>query len=357
MMTGQLSSPADESAVIRIVGQGLAGSTLALRLHDLGYQVRIYDNGYRTSSSRVAAGMWNPLSFVNLKRSWLAHELMPVMEKTYLNLERKLNCSFFHPMPMLRIFPDAGAANLWEEKSSHPEVASFIENKSLTDSESHYSQPFGSGVVKGAGWLDLPVYLDAARSFFLAHQVFEEREVSTENILDWLQEGDFVIQCTGWKPMQRSLWENLPIQTNKGQVLTVKADALTSAYMSNFGKFMIPLGNGLFRSGSTHEHGALDALPSDVAVEIEDDIRKSMKHPFSVIDHGAGFRPTTRDRQPVVGMHDVHNRLGVLNGLGSRGVMLVPLFTEHLIEHLMHGTPIMTEVHWRRFEERRLRRM
>jgi glycine oxidase len=351
-----LRSPGEESSVIHIVGQGLAGSTLALRLHELGYRVRVYDNGYKTSSSRVAAGMWNPMSFLNVKRSWLSHLLLPVLEKTYPALEQKLKSNFYHPMPLLRIFPDAGAANLWEEKSTHPEVASWMSSSSWKDSETHYVQPFGTGVVNGAGWLDLPLYLDAARSFFIAHNVFEERDVSAHEILEWLKEGDFVVQCTGWKPMSDNLWADLPIQTNKGQVITVRAQQLADDYMSNFGKFMIPLGNGLFRSGSTYEHGALDSAPSDAANEIQEDIRKSMKHPFSVIDHKAGFRPTTRDRHPVVGMHDVHDHLGVLNGFGSRGVMLVPFFVEHLIEHLMHGTPIMTEVHWKRFEERRLRK-
>jgi glycine/D-amino acid oxidase-like deaminating enzyme len=301
--------------------------------------------------------MWNPLSFLNVKRSWLSHLLLPALERTYPLLEKKLNSSFYFPMPLLRIFPDAGAANLWEEKSMHPEVESFIDANSISDSEVHYRQPHGSGVVKGAGWLDLPAYLDAARDFFIAQQAFEEREVSTQDILNWLQAGDLVIQCTGWKPMQQSLWSDLPIQTNKGQVLTVRVNDLTDAYMCNFGKFLIPLGEGLFRSGSTYEHGALDALPSDAAIEIQDDIRTSMKHSFEVVDHKAGFRPTTRDRHPVAGMHDRHARLGVLNGFGSRGVMLVPFFVEHFIEHLTQGTPIMSEVHWKRFEERRLRRM
>ena len=351
----QLRTPTDETATIRIVGQGLAGSALALRLHDLGYQVRVYDNGYRTSSSSVAAGMWNPLSFVNLKRAWLVHELLPAVESMYTRFEQKLNRSFYHPMPLLRIFPDAGAANLWEERAAHPEVAPYIDSHIPEDVDKHFIQPFGSGIVKSTGWLDLLAFIDGARVFLTAQHSFEESEISVADISGWLEQGDFVFQCTGWKPMADSLWNDLPIHTNKGQVLTLKVDGLTESYMSNFGKFMIPLGNGFFRSGSTYEHGALDALPSDVANEIRGDLGKSLKHMYSVVDHKSGFRPTTIDRQPVVGMHDVHRRLGVLNGFGSRGVMLVPFFVEHLLNHLTKGNPIMKEVHWKRFEERRRR--
>jgi glycine/D-amino acid oxidase-like deaminating enzyme len=350
-----LRSPQEETAIIRIVGQGLAGSTLALRLHELGYRVYLYDNGYLSSSSKIAAGMWNPLSFVNLKRTWMVDRLLPEMAATYTLLEQLLDCSFYHPKALLRIFPDAGSANSWEEKSIHPEVAFYMESDVPFDAETHFFLPHGGGVVKGAGWLDLPAFLEATRSFFQARQAFHEVEIGAAHMMEWLAQGDFVIQCTGWKPMADSLWSEVPIHTNKGQVFTLKLDGLTNAYLTNFGRFMIPLGDGLYRTGSTYEHGALDMLPTDVANEILVDVSNSVRHSFEVVNHKAGFRPTTIDRQPIVGMHDTYTRLGILNGFGSRGVMLVPFFVQHLIEHLTTGSPLMKEVNWKRFEERRKR--
>ncbi len=351
----QLRAPADETAVIRIVGQGLAGSTLALRLHDLGYKVRIYDNGYLSSSSMVAAGMWNPLSFVNLKRSWLAHELIPALQETYQRLEALLGCSFYHPLPLLRVFPDVGSANLWEERALHPEVAPYISQTELAGSEQHYGQPNGHGVVHGAGWLDLPLFLTAARAFLLDADSFHEGEVSAADITHWHEQGDWVIQCTGWKPMADNLWNDAPIQPNKGQVFTLSIEGLSADYMCNFGKFIIPLGSGLYRAGSTYEHGVLDTMPSEAANEILEDVQRCVKHSFSVFDHKAGFRPTTFDRKPVIGRHNQYERLCLFNGFGSRGVMLVPYFVEHLLNHLTTDSPIMKEVHWQRFAERRKR--
>ncbi|MFM7233007.1 MAG: NAD(P)/FAD-dependent oxidoreductase [Flavobacteriales bacterium] len=351
----RIHPPNQESAVIRVIGQGLAGSVLALLLMNRGYKVHVYDNGYRTSSSIIAAGMWNPLSFVNLKRSWLAHELLPALEKTYPLLESMLGTSFFHPKRLLRVFPDAGAANRWEEKSDHPETAPFMEQEILSDTGYHFRQPFGHGVVRGAGWLDLPQFMQAARTYFEERNSFTQAEIDSIQITNWLQEGDWVFQCTGWKPMADSFWKDVPIHTNKGQVLTMRIDGLNEDYMCNFGKFTIPLGNSMFRVGSTYEHGALDSLPSAVADEIIEDVKRSVKHAFTIEDHKAGFRPTTIDRQPVLGMHDEHARLGIFNGFGSRGVMLVPFFANQLIEHLIYGTSLIKEVDWRRFEERRLK--
>jgi len=351
----QIQLPNQESATIRIIGQGLAGSVLALLLINRGFKVHVYDNGYRTSSSIIAAGMWNPLSFVNLKRSWLAHELVPALEKTYPLLESMLGATFFHPQQLLRIFPDAGAANLWEEKCGHPETLSFTDQISLADSELHYRQPFGHGVVKGAGWLDLPQFLQASLNYLVGINSYTQTEVDSNQMLNWLEAGDWVFQCTGWKPMAESFWSGVPIHTNKGQVLTMRIEGLSEAYMCNFGKFVIPLGNSMFRVGSTYELGALDSLPSSVADDIVDDVGRCVKHMYSVVDHRAGFRPTTIDRQPAIGMHDQHSRLGIFNGFGSRGVMLVPFFANHFIECLTLGKPLMKEVDWRRFEQRRLK--
>jgi glycine/D-amino acid oxidase-like deaminating enzyme len=38
----------------------------------------------------------------------------------------------------------------------------------------------------------------------------------------------------------------------------------------------------------------------------------------------------------------------VLNGLGSRGVLLAPWCAAHLADHLFNGAPIDTEVAWDR---------
>jgi glycine/D-amino acid oxidase-like deaminating enzyme len=352
----QLLLPPDrESATIRIVGQGIAGSALALNLIERGYSVCVYDNDYRTSSSMIAAGMWNPLSFVNLKRAWLTHLLLPAMEEVYPRFESLLQASFFHPLPLVRIFPDAGSANIWEEKSIHPEVAPYLNAATMSESEIHFHQPHGHGIVKGAGWLDMPVFLDATRAFLEKRGAYVQAEITVEQMKLWLHEGDWVVQCTGWKPMQDSLWSAVPIHTNKGQVLTMRIEGLSEEYLSNFGKFTIPLGGSQFRVGSTYEHGALDMQPSEVANEIIEDVEKSVRHAFTVVDHKAGFRPTTIDRQPALGAHSQFERLIIFNGFGSRGVMLVPFFAQHLIESLVSGEPVMREVDWRRFERRRMK--
>lgn len=345
--------PEKNHDVFHIVGQGLAGSVLALLLMEQGFRVHVHDNGYQTSSSRVAAGMWNPVSFVNLKASWKALETVECMEGLYPKLERTLGASFFHPTSLVRIFPDAGAANVWEERKENPALQPFISEEEISGVEMHFHQPNGHGEVLRSGWLDLPAFLDASRSYFQSNDCFTEHDVSAADQEQWLAQGDWVIQCTGWKKLSDDFGADLPLMANKGQVYTLSIPELDANYMSNFGRFTIPLGNGLFRVGSTYEHRPTDPLPSAVAQEILEDVAHTIKHAFTVVDLKAGYRPTTIDRFPIVGLHPQQNHLGIFTGFGSRGVITVPLCAVDFVAHITSGAPLMPEVDWTRFARRK----
>jgi glycine oxidase len=68
-----------------------------------------------------------------------------------------------------------------------------------------------------------------------------------------------------------------------------------------------------------------------------------------VISHFAGIRPTVKDRKPLIGTHHQYNNIHILNGLGTRGVMLGPAMAIALFEHIEKGTPIAPEVDIKRF--------
>ena len=61
---------------------------------------------------------------------------------------------------------------------------------------------------------------------------------------------------------------------------------------------------------------------------------------FEVIEHYAGVRPTVKDRRPLVGTHPLHNTIHVLNGLGTRGVMLAPAMATSLFNNIENNIPL-----------------
>ena len=73
-----------------VVGQGLAGSVLALKLIENGYSIKVIDKPELSSCSKVAAGIWNPVVFKRITKSWMIDELMPEMLNFYRQSEKIL---------------------------------------------------------------------------------------------------------------------------------------------------------------------------------------------------------------------------------------------------------------------------
>jgi glycine/D-amino acid oxidase-like deaminating enzyme len=348
-----LASPEKETRKIRIVGQGLAGSVLALLLDDLGYQVVVADDGHQSSSSAVAAGMWNPLSFKKLHASWIADQLIPCAFRIYPRLQQKLGSQFFFPCDLIRIFPDVKSANEWDERSVHPEMKQFIGDDKNKIPGNDFHAPFGFGVVKNAGWLNTKVFLTAARVYFTSKKMLVEGKVDHRQIDQWLREKDIVVQCTGWKMAENAGFDWLPLVKNKGEVLTVSILDYETTDMFNFGKFLIPLGKGVFKLGATYELNPQHLEPTESAKkELLQDLKKSLAHPAVLVQHDTGYRPTVPDRKPLLGFDPDNHRSGVFTGFGSKGVMLIPFFAEMLIRHMCSGEALMKEVDISRYFSR-----
>lgn len=70
-----------------IVGHGLASVAVIehLRKHNASFVVFSDENP--NSSSKVAAGLYNPVTGRKMKQTWLADQLFPYLEEFYGNLE------------------------------------------------------------------------------------------------------------------------------------------------------------------------------------------------------------------------------------------------------------------------------
>lgn len=336
---------------IYIIGQGIAGSVLAFLLDRKGYTVQVIDDGHATSSSMVAAGMWNPVSFVRMSPSWYVDKLMPLAEEVYIEMEKVLGVSFFHPMDLVKIFPDNKTANKWDEHSTHPDMKDYLSAVQDESIRQQFKQPFGHGVVKHSGWLDIPAMLIALKKYFEdkgMHTISSFTKEDEAGILP-LEKNALVIYCTGWKNTELFAQE-VKVIPNKGEVLTIESEALQLTRMVNFGKFLIPMGNGKFRLGSTYLRDEPNSQPTeDGKSEILSYLKNHYSKDAQVSEHVSGYRPTTIDRKPIIGLHPKNQQLGFFNGFGSKGVMLIPYFAQHFIEHLHGNQQLMKEVSVERY--------
>ncbi|MFN8691857.1 MAG: FAD-dependent oxidoreductase, partial [Cyclobacteriaceae bacterium] len=108
-----------------VVGQGLAGSSLALHLAWAGRSVVVVDQPARNQSSSVAAGLFNPVTGKLLSKTWRADELFPYTFEFYQRAERTVGGTFFHPKPIYRPFLSIEEQNQW--MSAGPEWQPYLE--------------------------------------------------------------------------------------------------------------------------------------------------------------------------------------------------------------------------------------
>ena len=340
-----------------IVGQGLAGTLLAFSLLEKGEQVLIADDYNHASASQVAAGMWNPVTFKRLAASWLAKEMLEEMNVTFRKLEEKLQTSFFHALPVARIFNSIQDANFWDEKSDHPEVGRFLSARSNKSVQENFDSPFGNSEVNECGWLNVPLFREVSKNYFIQHGNFIEDAVN-ESEVEFLESSvvwkgrafDKLILCNGIGVNQWKGLESLDLIPNHGQVLDLKIENLEIDAVVNFGQFLLPFGNEKFRLGATYNWNEVPDEPTEEAKELLlSELTQRMDKTVVVESHKTGFRPTTRDRRPIIGFAKENERLGVFGGLGSKGVLLAPYFSKLFSAVLIEGAPIPKEVSTARF--------
>ena len=340
-----------------IVGQGLAGTLLAFSLLEKGEKVLIADDSKHPSASQVAAGMWNPVTFKRLAASWLAKEMLEEMNHTFGKLEEKLQSRFFHLLPVARIFNSIQDANFWDEKSDHPEVGRYLSARSNKSVQENFDSPFGNSEVNECGWLNVPLFREASKNYFIQHENYSEESVNEDDV-QFTSDGvlwkgkqfDKLILCNGigvnkWKGL-----EGLDLIPNHGQVLDLKIENLELDAIVNFGQFLLPFGNNKFRLGATYNWNEVPDEPTEEAKELLlNELNLRLNKSILVESQKTGFRPTTRDRRPIIGFAKGNNLLGVFGGLGSKGVLLAPYFAKLFSSVLTEGVSIPKEVNAARF--------
>ena len=340
-----------------IVGQGLAGTLLAFSLLEKGEEVLVADDYNHASASQVAAGMWNPVTFKRLAASWLAKEMLEEMNVTFLRLENKLQANFFHQLPVARIFNSIQDANFWDEKADHPEVGRYLSTRSNRSVQENFDAPFGNSEVNECGWLNVRLFLESSKNYFIndgnfINESVEESDVEFhESGLRWKEMAfDKIILCTGigvnrWKGL-----EDLDLIPNHGQVLDLHIEGLVLDVIANFGQFLLPYGNGKFRVGATYDWNEVLDVPTNEAREfLLSELKSRLNKEVVVESQKTGYRPTTRDRRPILGFAKGNETLGVFGGLGSKGVLLAPYFAKLFTLVLTEGIVIPKEVNTARF--------
>ncbi|MFC5624903.1 NAD(P)/FAD-dependent oxidoreductase [Algoriphagus winogradskyi] len=333
-----------------LIGQGLAGTALAYRLKQAGKKIKIIDQPGANNSSRVAAGLFNPVTGRKMVKTWKADLLFPRIKPYYRELEEITGHKFLIEKAIYRPFLSIEEQNEWMGHSADPAFEAYLE-KIYQESQSEYlKDPYGGVMLRNSGWLNINNLLDAMSTYFREELILE---TFNESIL--LQDGGFwvyrdieakaVVYCNGLGAMGSRFFSFLPFAPVKGEILEVKQE-FSPNYVVNRGVFRVHLGNNIHRVGSTYTKHDLDVGPTNEAKgELLGKLKELVKMPVDEItSHKTGIRPATRDRKPFLGKHPTEVGVYIFNGFGAKGVSLIPYFSDIMADHLLNDKAIDHEV-------------
>lgn len=287
---------------IHITGMGLAGCCLAWQRHFRGQAFTWEDANLPGASSRMAAGLINPVTGQNFSPSWRLAEFLPEACEFYERVAEGLGTQIWHPLPVWRLVGDAewtkvqgklDAASPWIERVTEHELPGWRAVVVLRGGGRVATREFCEGTQR---------YFEASRDEVRA----EDQEVLCEGAAGLIAGRLGKHRCA------------------KGEILTVHAPAWPQdRILIGGGAWLVPLGQGTFKAGSTYTWEPLDALPTaEGRARIEAILRLLGGDDFEVTDHQAGIRPIIRKSQPVIGALE-HGQV-VFNGLGSKGSLYAP---------------------------------
>ncbi|WP_431137368.1 NAD(P)/FAD-dependent oxidoreductase [Psychroserpens mesophilus] len=339
-----------------IVGNGLAGIAFCelLRTHNKDFVV--FDNQSQQSSS-VAAGLYNPVILKRFTKVWKAKDQLELAIPKYEELEKLLNVKLDYKLPVHRKLTSIEEQNNWFTASDQPDLCNFLSTRLIKNENPSIDAKFGFGEVLHSGRINTS-QLTISYGDFLNRENRLYKEEFHHNQLD-IQEhkvqyknivSKYIVFAEGFGLHINPFFNNLPLNGTKGEMLTIKAPDLKMDFILKSSVFIVPLGQDLYWIGATYEReDKTHSVTSEAKNELLEKLKKVITCDFEVLHQVAGIRPTTKDRRPLVGAHSDYKNLFVLNGLGTRGVMMSPFAAEQLFNHIEQGSDLDKEIDISRF--------
>jgi glycine/D-amino acid oxidase-like deaminating enzyme len=340
-----------------IVGQGICGTMLSWFLHKEGKSFLVIDENKETTSSKVAAGLINPITGRRYVTTWMIEELMAFAKLTYNDLGTYLDQPLIQEKDAIDFF-------------TSPQMRDAFVNRITEDDtylhafpdQNHFNQffnyDFGCGQVRPAYIVNLAGLLPAWREELqkkkaILNEPFNNEELNIRQ--HGIRYGDIsaqkIIFCDGIASINNPWFQLLPFSANKGEALIIYCEPLTNEHIYKKGLILAPLSEkDMYWAGSNYQWEFEDDKPSEKFYQqTVQHLKNWLKVPFEVIAHRAAVRPATVERRPFVGLHPHQPAVGILNGMGTKGTSLAPFFANQLAQHLVHGFPITPEADVHRF--------
>lgn len=337
-----------------IVGDGYAGLFLAHQLIKNNKSFVIFSEG-RKSASQISAGIINPVVLKKFTTFWKAQEQIDFLKDSLKEIESYTGENYLINAPIHRIFHDENEQNLWLKKSGNEELSAFLDKN--FDCLNEVKNEFKTGKVNQSARLNVNGFFSGLFSYFeknaqLVKERFDYTQLNpSESVYKDISFKN-IIFCEGMGVKDNPYFSEIAVIPNKGHHIKVKLSQPIPENITIKKKhFLFPTGNGLYFYGGTYDRDQLHHHIDDSAVtQLVNGLSEFYPYDFEVEEVHFGFRPTVKDRRPIIGRHETLNNLYVFNGMGARGILNGCYFSRDLFRFIEEDIPLHEEVSSNRFQ-------
>ncbi len=339
-----------------IVGCGLAGIHFCEQLLANNKTFVVLDNKSQHSSV-VAGGLYNPVVLKRFTSVWKSQEQLELALPIYNKLEKDLKVTLDYSTPVYRRFTSVQEQNEWFTASDKPELSEYLATQIIKNDNEAIDATFGFGKVLGTGRIDTKLLIESYKKQLLERNQLLEDTFNYEALIieDTMQYQDItakhIVFAEGFGVKKNPFFKDLPLKEVKGELVTIHAPDLKIDFVLKSSVFLIPIGNDLYTVGATYDwKDKTNNITAEAKEALLKKLKTVLKCDFEVVNQVAGIRPTVTDRRPLVGQHEIHENMYVLNGLGTRGVMIAPYVAKQLFNRIENNIALENEIDIARFK-------
>ena len=277
----------------------------------------------------------------------MADEIFPFAKSTYENIQQTIGHTFFQPITIMRLADTISQVNDWEARAQNDAFKPYIgEHTISTEMLEKIAAVKGAFIIKGGAIINTAIFLKGIKGYFeQKNKLVNKAYTETSH-----KENERIIYCNGTAIHSVEGLSGIPVIPVKGHYLVCSIPDLNAKEVIQGAVSIIPQEDGLYRIGSTYQwefaHNESEQIQIDLLTQ---NLKKTIRIPFTIEDVMVGIRPTSDDRRPILGEHPTHSNVYILNGLGTKGYSLAPYFAKQLVDFIVRGTPIEKEVNISRF--------
>ena len=248
--------------------------------------------------------------------------------------------------------------NNWLTKSVAKERARYMSSDLFEIDNSGLINNKFYGLVKYAGRVDVKKLLSSFRNYCINNGKLVESDfqynnlkITGDKIIYNKIQSKKIIFCEGNSIQKNPYFNYLTLKPTKGEILNICVPDLKIEKIIHSKFLFVPLGNNIYSVGATYNwESNNDITTKNAKQKITSVLDSILSFDYSIIEHRAGIRPSTLDRRPLVGAHPEYKNMYILNGLGTRGVLMSPYLSSNLFHTIYHNKPLDKEADINRFQ-------